>query len=132
MRGRRRCRGAGGEGEEEVVSPGAALPVPLLPGEDGGVGGHDVPAGSLPPTSGYFSSATKCWRFCFWVHEHYCPPAGPAQLVAADIAVEVTVRTHRSDVDTGGGGAGAGRCGVGRGGGGRCGGGEGWVMVGGT
>ena len=50
------------------VASWAALSVPVLPGQDGGVRGHDV-------------------------------SARPVQLVAADVAVEISVRSDRCDVD---------------------------------
>ena len=57
------------EWAREAGAPGAALPLPFLPGKDGGVGGEGV-------------------------------AAGPVELVAADVAVEVAVRPDGRDVDT--------------------------------
>ena len=50
------------------IAPWAALSVPVLPGQDRGVRGHDV-------------------------------SARPVQLVTADVAVEISVRTDSSDVN---------------------------------
>ena len=54
--------------EDFAIAPWAAFSVPVLPGQDGGVRRHDV-------------------------------PARPVQLVTADVAVEVAVRSDCGDVD---------------------------------